>query len=174
MAKASALGEYAAQAIITPTESASNTLTFEKLEAGISIYDRVGWVINRIETRITAATLALFNGTGDFLSVALTASNQITSLNEDNPSVYAMRRWVRLDFGTAASASIGQQTFVDDYSTLPGGGLLVLPTPLYAGIVGSGLTGPASAYVKLFFKAIELSAEDYFNLTQTRQLLINS
>jgi len=165
---------YTSRAIFTPTESAANTLTFEKLETGLSIYDKIGWVIARVEARLSAATLALFNGTGDSLSLGITMSNSIISIGDDNPAVYSNIALVRLDFGTAANAEIGQRTYIKDYSTLPGGGLLVLPNPLYAGIQGVGLTGAASANISLFYQAVELSDADYFNLIQARQLLIST
>lgn len=174
MASKSIAGEYVSLAILTGVESAANTLTFEKLESGISIYDHVGWVLSRVEWRLTGGTLALFNGTGDALSSALLMSDKPTSLVDDDPAIYVKRAWTRLDFGTAANARIESTTWVDDYSNLPGGGLLVLPTPLYLGLQGSGLTGAATVYAKLFFKSIDMSNEDYFNLVQARQLLTNS
>ncbi len=172
--KKSMTDNYASKAIFQLVESAGSTLTFDKLETGLSVYDKIGWVISRVETRLSAGTMALFNGTGDNLTVALVSTNSLTSLSDSNPAVYSLRNFVRIDFGTAASASITSGSFVDDYTGLPGGGLLVLPNPLYGGIVGSGLSGAASLNMTVFFQAVNLSDQDYFNLVQARQLLINS
>jgi len=166
--------KFATQAILTPTESAANTLTFEKLETGVSVYDRIGWVIQRIEWRMSAATQALFNGTGDLLTMALTLTNSLTALNDDNPALIAIRKWQRTDFGTAASASIEPLTWIDDYSTLAGGGLLCLPNPIYSAVLGTGLSGAASVFIRVFFVTVQLDDKDYFNLVQARQLLISS
>lgn len=165
---------YTSQALLSPTESGANTLTFEKLETGLSVYDKVGWIIARIEWSLSSATLALFNGTTDVLNVALTMSNNLSSLSVDDPANIIMRRWQRTDLGTAASGWIKPLLHVDDFSTLPGGGLLTLPSPLYGAILGQGLSGAAECFIRLFFQAVELSESDYFNLIQARQLLIST
>jgi len=165
---------YTSQAIFDVTESAANTLTFEKLETGLSVYDKVGWVISRVEWRPTAATFAYLNTSGDYLSMALTLTNSLTVLEDSNPAVLFKRTLVRQDLGTAASGSIFPATFVEDFSTLPGGGILTLPNPLYCGLLGSGLSTAARVIVRMYFQAIDLGEQDYFNLVQSRQLLIST
>lgn len=165
-------GQYTAQAILQVTETGANTLTFDKLETGVSVYDKVGWVITRAEWRLSGSTLALFNGTGDILTTGLAASNNSSTIADNDPAFYVVRKWLRLDFGTAASASIFSPIYVDDYSTLPGGGLLVLPNPLYIAAQGSGLTGASTVTCRIFFQSVDLGPDDYTNLVQARQLLL--
>lgn len=165
---------YTSQAVFNVTESGANTLTFEKLETGLSIYDKIGWVISRIEYKIGGLTLAQFNGTGDTLTFALTMTNTLTALAADNPAVLFQRAIVRHDIGTAASGLLVDNTWNADYSTLPGGGLLVLPNPLYFGVVGASLAGAATIVCRIFFQALELTEQDYFNLVQARQLLVST
>ncbi len=166
--------DFVSQAVFLVTETAANTLTFEKLETGLSVYDKIGWVVCRVEFKIRATVPALFNGTGDYLEMALTITNSITTLADDNPAVLVKKLLLRTDFGTAANAGINDTTYIYDYSNLPGGGLLTLPNPLYFGLVGTGLTGAATVTCRLFFKAIQLNDQDYFNLVQSRQLLIST
>lgn len=173
MASKSIAGEYASSATVTVIESAANTLTFEKLEAGISIYDHVGWVLTRVEWRPRVAAYQQFNGSGDALQMALTMSNALAALSDSDPSTYAMKTIARLDLGTAASGAIFPTSLVDDFSGLPGGGLLVLPSPLYLGVAGSGLAAATTVTVKMYFKSIDMTQDDYFNLVQARQLLLN-
>jgi hypothetical protein len=168
------LSSFTEQAIITVTESAANTLTFAKLTTGVSIYDKIGWIINRLEWRFGGSLNAFFNGTADSLALALTMSNAAASLSDTDPAIIAIRRWQRTDFGTAANAQIQPLTWVDDFSTLPGGGLLVLPNPIYGAALGSGLTTASTTYIRMFFTPVELSDQDYFNLVQARQLLIST
>jgi len=174
MASKSIAGLYSAQAQFDVTESAANTLTFEKLDTGMSVYDKVGWVINRVEFRLAASSYALFNGSGDYLIMALTATNSLTALNPNNPAIYIYRQILRQDLGTAATGLFVDTSFDIDYSNLPGGGILVLPSPFYMGIVGSGLSGAATCITRIYFQAIDMSDQDYFNLVQARQLLISS
>lgn len=155
-------------------ETAANTLTIEKLETGLSVYDRIGWVIQRVEIALAVATYGLMNSTADALSVAITTTNQLTALADDNPAVLFLRRFTRIDYGTAASGAVLPTVYESDLSGIAGGGILTLPNPIYGAILGSGLSGAASAVIRMYIKAIELTDTDYFNLAQARQLLISS
>lgn len=165
---------YTTQAILSVTESAANTLTFDKLETGLSVYDKIGWIIARVEWKLSSGTYALFNGTGDTLTMALSMSNNLTSLAQTDPALITQRNFVRLDFGTAANASIFENIYVDDFSGLPGGGLLILPNPLYIALLGSGLTAAANVTARIFFQPITMTGDDFTNLVQARQLLIST
>lgn len=173
MASKSVAGEYTSQAVFQLAESAANTLTFEKLETGLSVYDKVGWVVQRLDF-MPAGLPSVMNGSGDTLTCALTMTNQLTSLSAEDPAVLAMYQESRWDFGTAASAGLVRRPFVLDFTGLSGGGLLILPNPIYLGIVGSGLSSTCTVVVRMYFKAIEMSDQDYFNLVQARQLLIST
>lgn len=166
--------EYVSQALITCNESAANTLTFQKLEAGLSPLERVGWILQRVEFKVSAAVYGFFNSTGDSLKMALTVSGQLTGLVDTDPALIAVRTITRVDYGAAASGFIADTVFTQDYSTLQGGGLLVLPNPIYLGVVGTGLSNASGISARLYFIPIELSSDDYFNLVQSRQILINS
>jgi len=174
MASKMTTGDFTSQAVFNVTESGANTLTFEKLETGLSVYDKIGWVIARIEWRMSSGNFALFNASADLLTMALTVTNSLTTLSDDNPAILAIKRIARVDLGTAASGMFEPLDYVSDYSTLPGGGLLTLPNPLYMGLVGGSLTGAATVVTRIFFKSITLSDADYTNLMQSRQLLIST
>lgn len=176
MASKSVAGDWVTQAVFVVTETASNTLTFEKLETGLSIYDKVGWMLQRAEFTLGAGTRALFNSSGDTLAMALTMTNTLAAaqVRADNPAVYAMRVLERTDYGTAAVAILDDTSYVMDFSNLSGGGIMMLPNPLYFGIVGTGLAGPSTVIARMFYKAVELNDQDYFNLVQARQLLIST
>ena len=175
MAKSMSLSDnYVSQAVFDVTESAANTLTFEKLTTGLSVYDQIGWVICRVKYALGVSAQALFNATGDTLSAALTMTNSLSGLGDADPQIYDYIRIQRTDFGTAANAIMTDLEYIHDFSGLPGGGLLVLPEPLYLGVAGLSLSGAAQVVAKIYFKAIELTQQDYFNLVQARQLLIST
>lgn len=165
---------FCSQAVFQVTETAANTLTFDKLETGISVYDKIGWVIARVEIPLTKATIDLFDGNGDLVEVALTATNTVTSFADNNPAVYVHRTLMRRDVGTPAVSFFMDTTIVEDFSTLPGGGILVLPNPIYLGVKGTGLSGASTVTARIFFKAIDMADQDYFNLVQARQLLVST
>lgn len=168
------LDAYAFPAVFALKETTVNTLTLEKLETGLSVYDRVGWVIQRIEIALAVATYGYMNATGDAISVGLTTTSNLTTLADDNPAVLYLRRFVRLDFGTAATGSIQPTVFESDFTNLAGGGLLTLPNPIYGAILGNSLTTAGEATIRLYIKAVPLTDQDYFNLAQARQLLISA
>lgn len=165
---------YVSQAVFRVAESAANTLTFEKLETGLSVFDKIGWVISRVEYRLEPGSYSVFNAAADRIDFALTMTNSLTALVPENPSIYFMRSILRVDIGTAASGFMEDNTLVADYSGLPGGGILVLPSPIYFGLVGTSLTAAATMVCRIFFQAIEMTDQDYFNLVQARQLLIST
>jgi len=176
MASTDAMSRFASKLVLRMTESAQGTLTFDKVETGLSVYDPVGWVIHKVQSHVQLAELSKLNSTGDYIAWALTSTNSLTTGTQidSNPAVYMIREIGRLDFGTAASGEIVAAHFEDDYSTLPGGGLLVLPNPLYGSVFDSGASSAVTVNMVIWYSQITLSDKDYTNLIQARQLLISS
>lgn len=172
--EAKTLQKYCSQTIISMTESAAGTLTFTRLETGIAPLERIGWVLHKIIWRIATGTFALMTTAGDSVELGVTISDNMSSLADTNPAVLKRRNVLRADWGTAGSGQLVDPEFVDDFSMLPGGGLLMLPNPVYGAIQGSGLASAATAVARLYFSQIQMSQDDYFNLVQSRQVLVNS
>ncbi len=174
MASKSQTGEFTSSALFQVTESGANTLTWEKLETGLSVYDKIGWVVQRLEFYPSNGLAGLMNASADAQTAALTMTNGLSSLDVANPAVICVNQFFRWDVGVAASGSVQSVPIVYDYSGMAGGGLLILPNPLYLGLQGSGLTAASSLTLKMYFRAIDLTDQDYFNLVQARQLLIST
>lgn len=174
MAKAPSAGLFASTAVITTTESAQGTLTFDKLETGTSVYDKIGWIIHRVEWMISVSVLNLLLDQSDSIAWAIAMSNQGTTIPDNDPAVIVRRRLGCADFGTPANTLEEYWPKTDDFSNLPGGGILVLPNPLYLGVISASIASAASVTARIFFSAIEMNDQDYFNLIQSRQLLISS
>lgn len=166
------LNEFVSEFIISVTEATANTLAFAKISSGIQPLEKIGWVLQKLIFETTA--VPLMNGTGDAVTFGLTVSNQLTSLVNTDPAVVYKRTLQRLDFGTAASAIVYDNYWEVDFSSLQGGGLLVLPNPLYLAAQGTGLSAASTTIMRALFYPIAMSPEDYFNLVQNRQVLINS
>jgi len=164
--------DFGSQVSLRVTESAANTLTFQKIEGGVVSLARVGWVIQKLFFSLSNFTY--FNTSGDQGTIALTVSNKLTDLAVDNPGVLFQKSFERLDFGTAASGFMTDTTFEVDFSSLLGGGILTLPNPLYLAIQGTGLSNPLVGLVRMYFYELSMADSDYFNLVQSRQTLINS
>lgn len=166
--------KYANAATITLTESAANTLTYKKLETGIALFEKVAWLIARIEY-FFAFAITDFNGAGDTLGVALCTTNIRTSILTtsafSDPAIIDLISISRYDLGAAASGFLYEKPFVKDFSTLPGGGLLIPPSPLFGAIEGTGLAAATTTLVKLWYTLVELTPDDYWELVESRRMV---
>lgn len=147
-------------------QSAVNTLTFNSVEIGLSLFDKVGILIHRIEWFNAEFNLVADADTVEF---GLSTSNGWTAADSSEPSIITFHKMMMVDYGTAATAATIKQPILDDFTTLPGGGLLVTPRPLYIFCDSSALAAAQTVKTRLFFTIVQLKAEDYFELLETRQ-----
>jgi hypothetical protein len=157
--------------VIVCTESAGSTLTFKKLETGISLFEKMAWLISRVDYFLHLGTLDLMVGAADAVYCALVATDQMTSLALTNAAVIDMLYLGTVLRGVAANLTIKECMVSHDLSTLPGGGLLVPPNPLYGAVVGGSLASAATITMKLFYTNYELSVEEYWELVESRRII---
>lgn len=158
------------QAYLSVVESAANTLTFSKLETGINIYEKVGWLINRLDY-FYSIKAANFAATDDAFVAGLSSSNQITSVPLNSSAVIDRIGFDRQDFGTAANAIFFEEPLVKDFSRLPGGGLLVPPNPIFIFVKGTALTTAITVSARMFYTVVELKTEDFWELVEQRRMI---
>jgi len=176
MAK-TALGSdmFANIATITVTESAANTITYKKLETGISLMDKVAWIINRVEYHLTFNIGSEFANANDGFAAGLAVANTVSSLYTAagiiDPTILDLFQLQRVDLGTAASGAILDKIYTKDLSTLPGGGLIVPPTPLYGVAMGSGLTNATTTVLKIYYTLLSLAPDQYWQLVEARRVI---
>jgi hypothetical protein len=151
------------------TTSAANTLTFEEIDVGLNLFDKVGLLISRWEVYPFREDFDELETNADSMSVALVASNQISSLSATERAVIDNVRYAVADSGTPATANLQQVPMVKDFANLPGGGILVAPKPLYVGIDTTGFAGSAGVDVRLYFTIVSLKPEEYFELLESRR-----
>jgi len=148
--------------------SAANTLTFEEVQIGLSLFDKTGILLSRIEYEPFNSAFAQMTATTDSIFIGVTTSNQLSELNPDQAAVVDRYMVQRQDLGAAATGALINTPFVKDLSTLPGGGILITPKPWYIGITSTGLAATCKAYVRFYFTIMKLSPQDYFELLETR------
>lgn len=154
---------YANKFYGSATESAANTLTFKEIPTNVNTFDKIAWVLHRLEWYIPKATWDLVINTADTLTCALTASSQITALGLDNPSVIDAYT-VGNKEATAVGFSYWQMPQIRDFSGLPGGGLIMAPRPLYIGLKAESFTSAATAQLRGYFSQLSMSSDDYLEL----------
>jgi len=160
---------YANMVNLTLTESAANTLTFGSIDLGLTIFQKVGLLLNRIVVEYPTQLIGDMGANNDSMALALTQSDQITSISYLQDAVVWKDTVSRRDFGAAASGFLYHHTKIYDFSGLPGGGEIITPRPLYWASQGNGLTTTFSIYMRIFFTILELKSEEYFELLEARR-----
>jgi len=163
--------QFANLAVITVTESAANTLTFKKLETGISLNEKVAWVINRVDYLVDSLQAAQFNGDGDSLKFGLCVNNALTVANFNEGSILDMELYQRSDFGAAASGKIIHLPLTVDFSSMPAGGIIVPPVPIYLFAKGNGLVAAATVIARIWYTLLPLATDQYWELVEARRVL---
>lgn len=157
--------KYANSMYTAVVESAANTLTFAEMTVGLNIFDKVGLLINRIEW---FDHLNLLVAADDRIDFGIAASNQFVAVGPSVTSIIFYHRVTLKGIGAPANALMEDIPLVDDFSTMPGGGILVAPKPLYLFTKGTALASASEVEARLFFTVIKMRPEDYFELLESR------
>lgn len=161
---------FANVAAVLVIESAAGTATYNKFAFPFSIMDKMALIISRIEYHL--ADLAALNSSGDYCVVALTVSNTVVDIGAQNdPLIVDNMTYHRVDYGTAATGQVYTKPVIKDFANLPGGGILVAPAPLYAGIQSNGAGSATRAWLKLYYTYTELAADEYWQLVESRRII---
>lgn len=170
MASKKSSDQYANIAAVLNQESAAGTATYARFNFPYSVTDKVAILISRIEYWI--GNLHQLNTSQDYVVAGLCAASALVSLeNQADPGLVDSCKIQRIDIGTAASGLLVSIPVIKDFSSLPGGGILVAPSPLYAGIVSSGAGGVLAAWTKLFYTYKELATDEYWELVESRRII---
>lgn len=154
---------FANKAYATVTESGANTLTFSEIQTNVSVFEKMAWIIHRIEWYLSYATQALLIDAADTLQLALTASQSISSLALNSPSVIDLYEQYKF-LATAVGYHFSEMPIIRDFTALPGGGLIVAPRPLYIAAKGTGLASAATGSCRFYFTVKQLKADEYLEL----------
>jgi len=162
--------QFANRAIVSVSESAANTLTFKKLETGISITEKVAWIISRIEYLIYLSS-TVFNAGADYLDYGLSVSSAFTSPTFQEEAILDFNSMYRIDIGTAASGFFSELPLVKNFADLPGGGVIVPPAPLYLYARGVGLASATTVVARLFYVTKTMSTDEVWELVEARRVI---
>lgn len=178
MANGKVQDKFTNRGSITVTEDAANQITFQQLQTGISIFDKRALIINRFEVTIRNNIASLIPDNGDAVAVALTSSNRVTSLFSgvafSDPAVidsFQFRNQSGQTVAAATAINIEVAPHVHDFSSLPGGGLIVAGAPIFLAVQGVGAAAAAIADCRFGFQIIELAADEYLELVESQRIL---
>lgn len=163
--------KYAQFLKMSVTMSAVDTLTFSQLNIGLSMFDYAGLLIRRIEYSLARASYYEVGTETDVAWLAITGSDQLTSLALSQPQVYDLLEIFGATSGTPATFNALQTPVVKDFVGLPGGGMLVPAQNIYLAMSTSGFVAEGSATARVWYTVEKLSAADYLELAQGLNVL---
>lgn len=155
------------RAFIRVTESGANTLTFGQIQFGVGIFQGVAAVIHRVEFMPLIGTLADIVAGDDQLSLALTNRDDLVSLIPNNQSVLMSKRLNAAMIGAVVSLQWMEFPLVIDFTSLPGGGIIIPANPLYLGVEGASLAAAAVVDCTIYLTFRDLTDSEYVELVQT-------
>lgn len=146
------------------TESAANTITFAELVTGISIAQGLGLIIDQVFWFPAAATLRQLDANTDQFTLAITSSDQVTDpADYSDRRVIAARSWTGDAVGTAATQLVYHRPQIDTYEPP-----VILASPrLFLCILGAGLASAGSGQVRIHFRFVKLSTQEYLEIAET-------
>jgi hypothetical protein len=97
-------------------------------------------------------------------------SNLLSSLTLQDASVVDMFE-LEVLMATAVGFAFQPQPLIRDFSSLPGGGRLVLPYPLYLAAKGTSLATATSPACRIYFTERDLGDSEWMELVQQTRLL---
>jgi hypothetical protein len=155
---------YANKAYGVVTESAANTLTFAQIQTNVSTFDKIAWVVHSLEWYIPVAELNKLAAADDIIQLALVASSSISSLLLNNPGVIDLFE-ISLSFATSVGFARREQPYVRSFATLPSGGIIISPAPIYLAVKGTSLaTALVNMACRIYYTTREMSADEYLEL----------
>lgn len=171
MATKQPIDKFANMALLTTVESAANTLTFKKLETGISLTEKVAWVINRIEYILSGFTSANFAADADGVQFGLSVSNAFATPTLNEVTILDFNQLHVTIVGAVVSKEWHQQPTIKDFASMPSGGIIVPPTPLYGWVLGQALTSAITVNARIWYTLLELATDQYWELVEARRVL---
>lgn len=174
--KQSAQDKFAQIAAIGVPQSAANTLTFARLDviAGAQLgKQKYGMVLHKCETYVPPSAFADFTADTDFIQWGLSIGDNIAALSLYDPAVLHFRSVTSGLVATAAGTArqFVETVYVDDFSSLPGGGIIISADRLYGFVDSGGLANAHTLTLRLYYTMMELSTEDYWELVESRRII---
>jgi len=144
-------------------ESAANTLTFAEIPTNVDVFAKKAWILHRLEWYFAAVAISAIDAADDVIQAILTSSDKMTAVGLDNASIIDLFE-VCQSFNDATSFQLWVNPIIRDFTSLPGGGLIIAPRPLYIGVKGTSMAAALTAHVRGYFTAVDLNADEYLEL----------
>lgn len=172
--KSGATDKFVNKAYATVTQAAANTEAYGEINFNIPTFDKVALIISKIEYHFATGLWAEMLTGSDQMLFGLTTNSSIGALtvaNLSNPAVIDLNYITPVVVGAVVSMLYVRDPITIDYTSMPEGGIIVPPRPLYLYFDTAGFVAASTAYVILWFRYLGLSTEDYWDLVESTRVI---
>lgn len=155
---------FANIAAVRAQESAAGTLTFAEILTGISLGQSLGIVIDEIDYYPGSGSIDDIVAAADWLACALCSSNDMTSIvaMNDRRIIHSMAL-TGATHGTPANQAVHVLPYV--YQFFPP--IIIAAPRLYLGVHGNSLATAVLCDMRMFYRFMPLTPQDYLELAET-------
>lgn len=151
---------------VSCTQSAATVITFEEWNTGYSLDDDVGIILHRLEYNIGQASIILMLDNADSISFGLVTSSKLVNLALDQAAILDKK-----DLHFSSVAQLHQNPVITDFSSLPEGGILVAPKPLYLAVDSISIATAATVSCRVMYTVAKLTDRGFRELWQSHMLV---
>lgn len=162
---------YVNRAYSRVTMSGANVLTFSEIQTGMAMFEKVAWIIHRIEWFPFLTSLQELAATSDDITMALVGNDNMTGLVLGDQAVYDILTLGINLVGAVVSHIILEEPIIRDFSNLPGQGLIIPPRPLYVAMMTNGFVAAGSVDCRIYFTYKSLKADEYWELVEATRII---
>ncbi|MBA7704585.1 hypothetical protein ES703_113401 [subsurface metagenome] len=148
-----------------------NVLTFAELATFVSVFEKRAFLISRIAYFFPITAYQEILASTDSVLFGLSSSDKWSEPFLGQASVLDLNHLFAFVSGTPASGELTAQPIVNDFSTLPGGGILVPSRPIFLFMVSAGFTAAYYLEARIYFTVVDLKAEEYWELVEATRLI---
>ena len=136
-----------------------NTLAFTEILTGISLGQGVGILIDEIDYHFVSGTYRELITAADDLAIAVTTSNAITDIedHEDRRIIHGMSL-----ISVGVPVAVHQSPYIHQFFPP----MIIAAPRIYLAMNTSGFGGPGTGFLRLFFRYISLTPQQYIELAE--------
>lgn len=164
---AAAVDLFPNRALQGMTMSGADTLSFEQIRFSVGLFEGIAIVVHKIAYYPQLATLILMVANTDYIIMGLTTRDDLSSILATNQNVIDTRMINPVIVGSVVGINHIETPFVSDFSTMPGGGMIIPANPLYLAMDSGGLGSAGVMRAIIYYTFKKLTDKDYLELLQT-------
>lgn len=151
------------RAFVSITMSGPNVLTFTPIRFGVGVFQGVALVLHKLAYFPSRDSLSELQANTDRIMMALTNRDDLVAIEASQQNVLANKQAI----GVGAALDVIMMPIEDDFSNLPGGGLIIPANPLFLAMHSEGAVAALSMDFVMYYTFRELSDSDYIELIQS-------